>query len=225
MERLSWPTTYNRQGHASRRLHHYDGRRSYGPRGDSRVPDEELLVPRDSDRHGGAGDGQLTVFRPVSPSKPGGTGARHHRQGDLRLSSRCLRPGGSSRLGAFQVAPGGHPSTPGFARAAPIHAGDTRCAWSVSPIRIRVAGPSLAPDGDRQARCVPGERGRGMNTRAGPAASLIFLAWAGIAAAAGDQPAPAMDEAATARFAGLALKCLHAEYPNHISHTMSGDAD
>jgi Protein of unknown function (DUF2891) len=39
-----------------------------------------------------------------------------------------------------------------------------------------------------------------------------------------DRPAP-MDPAAAARFAGLALKCLHAEYPNHISHTMDSDAD
>jgi Protein of unknown function (DUF2891) len=28
-----------------------------------------------------------------------------------------------------------------------------------------------------------------------------------------------------ARFAGLALKCLHSEYPNHISHTLNDDAD
>jgi hypothetical protein len=35
----------------------------------------------------------------------------------------------------------------------------------------------------------------------------------------------AMDAAAAQRFAGLALKCLHAEYPNHISHTMDSDAD
>src|SRR5580693_2165124 len=35
----------------------------------------------------------------------------------------------------------------------------------------------------------------------------------------------AMDPAAAARFAGLALKCLHAEYPNHISHTLDSDAD
>jgi len=34
-----------------------------------------------------------------------------------------------------------------------------------------------------------------------------------------------MDPAAAARFAGLALKCLHDEYPNHISVTMDGDAD
>lgn len=37
--------------------------------------------------------------------------------------------------------------------------------------------------------------------------------------------APEVDSAAAARFAGLALKCLHAEYPNHISHTLDGDAD
>ena len=33
-----------------------------------------------------------------------------------------------------------------------------------------------------------------------------------------------MDPAAAARFAGLALKCLHDEYPNHISLTMDRDA-
>jgi Protein of unknown function (DUF2891) len=38
-------------------------------------------------------------------------------------------------------------------------------------------------------------------------------------------PASSMDPAAAARFAGLALKCLHAEYPNHVSHTLDGDAD
>jgi Protein of unknown function (DUF2891) len=38
-------------------------------------------------------------------------------------------------------------------------------------------------------------------------------------------PAAALDPAAAARFAGLALKCLHAEYPNHISHTLDSDAD
>jgi hypothetical protein len=34
-----------------------------------------------------------------------------------------------------------------------------------------------------------------------------------------------MDPAASARFAGLALKCLHAEYPNHISVTADRDSD
>ena len=45
------------------------------------------------------------------------------------------------------------------------------------------------------------------------------------AAPAGRGPAMGMDPAAAARFAGLALKCLHAEYPNHISHTLDSDAD
>ncbi len=34
-----------------------------------------------------------------------------------------------------------------------------------------------------------------------------------------------VDAASAARFAALALKCLHQEYPNHISHTLDGDAD
>jgi hypothetical protein len=38
-------------------------------------------------------------------------------------------------------------------------------------------------------------------------------------------PRATLDEPAAARFAALALKCLHAEYPNHISHTLSSDAD
>jgi hypothetical protein len=34
-----------------------------------------------------------------------------------------------------------------------------------------------------------------------------------------------LDAAAAERFAALALKCLHDEYPSHISHTMDGNAD
>lgn len=34
-----------------------------------------------------------------------------------------------------------------------------------------------------------------------------------------------LDAAAVERFAGLALKCLHQEYPNKIGHVMSSDAD
>jgi hypothetical protein len=38
--------------------------------------------------------------------------------------------------------------------------------------------------------------------------------------------APAgLDAEAAARFAALALKCLHQEYPNHISHHLNSDAD
>ena len=39
-------------------------------------------------------------------------------------------------------------------------------------------------------------------------------------------PAPQRLDAATAeRFAGLALACVHKEYPNKIAHTLNGDAD
>ena len=44
-------------------------------------------------------------------------------------------------------------------------------------------------------------------------------------APAAHEPTRPVDPAAAARFAGLALKCLHAEYPNHISHTLDSDAD
>ena len=44
------------------------------------------------------------------------------------------------------------------------------------------------------------------------------------ARSAGRRLRPSMRPAA-ARFAALALKCLHQEYPNHISHTLSSDAD
>src|ERR1700733_2560115 len=52
---------------------------------------------------------------------------------------------------------------------------------------------------------------------------LVVLPAAGaepIATAAGS-----LDAAAAARFAALALKCLHQEYPNHISHTLNSAAD
>ncbi|MGC1522974.1 MAG: DUF2891 domain-containing protein, partial [Steroidobacteraceae bacterium] len=58
------------------------------------------------------------------------------------------------------------------------------------------------------------------------ATMLLTLGWAAAGAApraAG--PQPVMDPAAAGRFAALALKCLHTEYPNHISHTLDSDAD
>ena len=48
-----------------------------------------------------------------------------------------------------------------------------------------------------------------------------FAASAGAAAVS----AGALSESAAARFAALALKCLHLEYPNHISHTLNSAAD
>jgi len=54
-----------------------------------------------------------------------------------------------------------------------------------------------------------------------PLLVLTLLAAPGVA----DAAAPPLDSAAAARFAALALKCLHEEYPNHLSNTLSSDAD
>ncbi len=60
---------------------------------------------------------------------------------------------------------------------------------------------------------------------------MLFLAAAEAADAAETMPlaqsarSSPLDESAAARFAALALKCLHEEYPNHISHTLSSDVD
>jgi hypothetical protein len=64
-----------------------------------------------------------------------------------------------------------------------------------------------------------------MRRAANCAVVLFSLGWTVVAAGVPGDPAAAMDPAAAARFAGLALKCLHAEYPNHLSHTLDGDAD
>jgi hypothetical protein len=53
----------------------------------------------------------------------------------------------------------------------------------------------------------------------------LALTCAMSAAAPAGSSAASIDAAASARFAGLALKCLHDEYPNHVSVTMDSDAD
>jgi len=53
-------------------------------------------------------------------------------------------------------------------------------------------------------------------------ACLFLLA---SAAGFGAPTAGSLDPAAAARFAALALKCLHQEYPNHISHTLNDAGD
>src|SRR5215468_9738039 len=62
---------------------------------------------------------------------------------------------------------------------------------------------------------------------AAPSAGAQSAPGASSAAASDELPAAAgpLDAVAAARFAALALKCLHQEYPNHISHTLNGDAD
>jgi hypothetical protein len=52
----------------------------------------------------------------------------------------------------------------------------------------------------------------------------MTMSWGG-AIAAPPKGDAVMDPAAAQRFAALALKCLHAEYPNHIGHTLDSDAD
>ena len=54
---------------------------------------------------------------------------------------------------------------------------------------------------------------------------LLALALLALRAAAAAEPPPALDASGAGRFAALALKCLHQEYPNHLSHTLNGDAD
>lgn len=53
-------------------------------------------------------------------------------------------------------------------------------------------------------------------------APILFLALAVVTNARSETP---LDAASAARFANLALKCLHDEYPNHLSHSLNGDAD
>jgi hypothetical protein len=58
-------------------------------------------------------------------------------------------------------------------------------------------------------------------------AALAMAALASAAGAAEVSPRPSADlgEAAAGRFVALALKCLHQEYPNHVSHMLLSDAD
>jgi hypothetical protein len=56
-------------------------------------------------------------------------------------------------------------------------------------------------------------------------ATLLSLSSMSLAATASSSAGVAMNPAAAGRFAGLALKCLHDEYPNHISLTMDRDSD
>lgn len=53
----------------------------------------------------------------------------------------------------------------------------------------------------------------------------LALCASGAAVATPAAPAPTLAPDAAARFAALALKCLHQEYPNHISHTLNSAAD
>jgi hypothetical protein len=65
-----------------------------------------------------------------------------------------------------------------------------------------------------------------MKVRGLVAAAFAAGCVAGVSLAGQAPPArAAFDEAAAARFAGLALACVHQEYPNKIAHVMQSDAD
>jgi hypothetical protein len=68
--------------------------------------------------------------------------------------------------------------------------------------------------------------GCGLTTASAPAAGAASASPPASAAADTLPPvAGSLDAGAAGRFAALALKCLHQEYPNHISHTLNGEAD
>jgi hypothetical protein len=58
---------------------------------------------------------------------------------------------------------------------------------------------------------------------------IVIVVILSLASATCGAPTPpegaSLDAAAAGRFAGLALKCLHQEYPNKIAHTLASDAD
>lgn len=54
---------------------------------------------------------------------------------------------------------------------------------------------------------------------------LAALVMASMAIPAAGAPATALDAVSAGRFAGLALACVHREYPNKIAHVLSADAD
>jgi hypothetical protein len=64
-----------------------------------------------------------------------------------------------------------------------------------------------------------------MSHRSAPLLSVL----ASTLACAAPQPPPpvpaSLSDGAAARFAHLALQCLHQEYPNHVAHTLNSDAD
>ncbi|HET8622654.1 MAG TPA: DUF2891 domain-containing protein [Gemmatimonadales bacterium] len=63
------------------------------------------------------------------------------------------------------------------------------------------------------------------SSRKGALGALAVILCAPGAVAQSVPTAATLDAAAAGRFAQLALKCLHQEYPNKIAHVLTGDAD
>jgi Protein of unknown function (DUF2891) len=57
------------------------------------------------------------------------------------------------------------------------------------------------------------------------AMEATWLVWILLSAAASRPAEPATDSVVVEKFATLALECIHKEYPNKVSHTLSSDAD
>jgi hypothetical protein len=64
-----------------------------------------------------------------------------------------------------------------------------------------------------------------MLVRAITATAVVAFSASHAATPAAPAVGAALDVATAARFAGLALKCLHQEFPGKIAHTLAGDAD
>jgi hypothetical protein len=62
-------------------------------------------------------------------------------------------------------------------------------------------------------------------TQAGVPAATVPATHASLIAPSSAPTTQPLDPSAAARFAGLALSCLHREYPNKIAHVMESDAD
>jgi hypothetical protein len=93
--------------------------------------------------------------------------------------------------------------------------------WRISVLRMQVL---TIPKATIVAMQTHGHRAP-KNTRGRLAGCILHAILAPYRVVAGTSGPSPLDVDAAERFAALALKCLHAEYPNHVSHTLNGDAD
>lgn len=120
-------------------------------------------------------------------------------------------------------APGPAPGPAARPALAPRHAGETPPANSPDRSTSRLGRHTLAllVLGSLTAAFTASAAAAGEprpESSAGPGAKANVEA-------RGEATAPPLDPAAAARFAELALSCVHREYPNKIAHVLHGDAD
>jgi hypothetical protein len=85
-------------------------------------------------------------------------------------------------------------------------------------LAVLVALPGLDPRATTPAQSAIPATQAGAPAAAAPATHTRLMA-------SSSPPTQPLDPSAAARFAGLALSCLHREYPNKIAHVMESDAD